>query len=155
MSLNSIHCVRNIFSFCYYSVIGISYGLAISEPGECDSLSMVNPLCGIQCITVYYLHKNVSLRLTYSTDGSVSRDVHLAGEFLRVGNDRDDSRISNFRQKLGSRPSLAAHVPHRIPGNIRKPRGIGCIEKSRDPGLDLSHSFFNYNLNTHHLDLIS
>ncbi len=106
----------------------------------------MNPLCGIQCITVYYLHKNISLRLTYSTDGSVSRDVHLAGEFLRVGNDRDDSRISNFRQKLGSRPSLAAHVPHRIPGNKRKPRGIGCIEKSRDPGLDLSHSFFNYNL---------
>jgi hypothetical protein len=32
MSINNILCISNIFSNCYHSVNGISYGLAQSDP---------------------------------------------------------------------------------------------------------------------------
>ena len=61
--------------------------------------------------------ENDTIVIISLTDGSISGVVYLARELLRVGDGRDDSRISNFRKKLGSRSSAPAHFRRRIPGD--------------------------------------
>ena len=53
MSLNRMHCIINIFSYCYHSVNGISYGLAQSDTRKECPLQLITFCFGTRFWLVY------------------------------------------------------------------------------------------------------